>query len=212
MNVLCGFLVAVVLASCGAAGNRCSTEPEGRVNAFFLGDESSRDVVATLSAIVPLETGGVRYDLQDGSRLTWLASEPIAPLKVGGTYRFVVDYAPGSPDASGILIFDGGQLLFAALTDRTPFLRVLKRGIPGFSVALEEGTCGSRGRTKCHSALVNLPLSIAHRGTRVVLHHGERAKLGAFEVRVLTAQKVTYAPRCADAGLPGVSFVIRRVE
>lgn len=212
MHFLIVAAVTFVLASCGAAGDACLREPVGRVNAFFAGQESSRDVRVAVSAIAPLEIGGFRYDMQDGSRLTWLASEPIAGVRVGATYRFVVDYAPGSPDASGILVYEGERLIFAGLSDRSPFLRVLKRGIPGFTVALGSPACGSRGRTKCHSALVNLPLVVEHEGARVSLHHGERARVGSFEVRVLTAQKVTYAPRCADAGLPGVAFVAQRVD
>jgi hypothetical protein len=210
---LLGFAIAVTLASCAATGDRCSNAPVGNVNAFFAGGEPSRDVAATVATMAPLaELEGFRYEMTDGSRLTWIAKEPIPALEIGRTYRFVVDYSPGSPDASGILIFDGERLLFAALTDQRPFQHVLREGVPRFTISTGDPACRSRGRTKCHEALVNLPLTIDHAGERKVLYQGERLRMGEFEIHALTAQKVTYASRCADAGLAGVSFTIQRAN
>jgi hypothetical protein len=201
-------VVATIVTSCA-----CSNPPAGNVTAFFAGGDASRDVVATVAAITPLaELGGFRYDMRNGARLTWIAKEPIAALQVGRTVRIVVDYSPGSPDASGILIFDGERLLFAALSDQNPFQHVLEGGISGFAIATQETRCASRARTRCHTSLVNLRLSIEHAGERKVLVQGESARLGEFAVDALVAQKVIYNPRCADAGLPGVCFVIRRVQ
>ena len=211
MNLAPALALAVVLAYCAGAGNHCANPPAGSVNAFFAGGEASRDLTASVSALTALSQGrGFRYGLSDGSTLTWMAKEPIPGLETGRGYRFVVDYAPGNPDASGVLLFDGDRLLFAALTDQRPFQRVLKGGVPGFAIAAGDAACGSRARTKCHEALVNLPLSFEHAGKSAVLHQGEHGRVGEFEIEVLTAQKVTYSPRCADAGLPGVSFVIHR--
>jgi hypothetical protein len=214
MNHASLFALALMLASCAGVGDRgCSNPPEGGVKAFFANGEPSRDVVATVAAVTPLaDLGGFRYDLGDGSRLTWIAKEAIPGLVVGRAYRFVIDYAGGSPDASGILVFERERLLFASLTDQQPFQHVLKEGIPGFAIVLGDAVCSSRGSTKCHEQLVNLQLSVTHGSERRVLHHGSRAEVGEFEVHVLTAQKVKYAPRCADAGLPGVSFTIRRLR
>jgi len=204
---------AMVLASCAGTKDRCSNPPLGSVNAFFTGGDASRDVVATVTAITPLaEIGGFRYEMRDGSRLTWIAKEPIAALQIGRTYRFVVDYSPGFPDASGLLVFDGERLIFAAITDQKLFQHVLKEGVPGFAIATGDPTCASRGRTKCHEALVNLPLSIEHAGERKVLFQGETARAGEFEIDALVAQKVTYRSGCADAGLPGVCVIIHRVQ
>lgn len=203
----------MILASCAGAGDRCSTPPAGSVKVFFSGDEPSREAVAAVAAMVPLaELEGFRYEMSDGSRLTWIAKEPIPALEIGRTYRFVVDYAPGSPDASGILIFDGERLLFAAPTDQEPIQHVLEQGVPRFTIATGDPTCRSRGRTKCHEALVNLPLTVDYAGARKVLYQGERLHMGEFEIHALTSQKVTYASRCADAGLPGVSFTIQRMR
>lgn len=214
MNIAALFAVALMLASCaGVADRRCSTPPVGSVKVFFAGGEPGHDVSATVAAVTPLvDLGGYRYDLGDGSRLTWIAKDPIPGVEVGRAYRFVVEYAGGSPDASGILVFERGRLLFASLTDQQPFQHVLKDGIPGFAIALGDLDCPSRGSTKCHEQLVNRPVSITHGGEQRLLIHGSRAVVGEFEVHVLTAQKVKYAPRCADAGLPGVSFTIRRTR
>lgn len=204
-------VLAMILASCGGAQDRCGNPPKTSVNAFFAGRDASRDVVATVATITPLaDIGGFRYEMRDGSRLTWIAKEPIAGVVAGRTYRFVVDYAPGFPDASGMLVFENDRMIFAALTDQKLLDHVLKSGVPDFKIATGEAACSSRGRSKCHEALVNLPLAFEHAGERKVLLQGEKARVGEFEIDALVAQQVTYAPRCGDAGLPGVSFTIRR--
>ena len=196
-----GFVL--LFAACGsAAGDRCDLEPVGSVNAFFVGENASRDVVATVSAIAPLEgMAGFRYDMRDGARLTWMAKDPMPNVVAGGTYRFVVDYRGGWPDASFILVFEGDRLIFAGVTDRQTV-------IPGLAITTGDATCASRGRTKCHESLVNVPLIVDGQS----LYHGESARVGEFEVRVLTAQKVRYSSRCADAGLPHVSYPVARVK
>lgn len=197
--VMLGFVV--LFAACGsAAGDRCGAEPIGSVKAFFAGENASRDVVATVASIAPLEgLAGFRYDMRDGARLTWMAKEPMANVVAGGTYRFVVDYRGGWPDASSILVFEGDRLIFAGVTDR-------ETDIPGLTISTGEATCPSRGRTKCHESLVNVPVIVG--GTS--LYHGESATVGEFEVRVLTSQKVKYTSRCADAGVAGLSFTVTR--
>lgn len=195
--------LALLIASCGsAAGDPCDAEPVGSVNVFFVGQSASRDVVATVASITPLdELEGFRYDMTDGARLTWLAKEPMGNVKAGGTYRFGVNYRPGFPDASSVLVYEGDRLTFAAVTD-------LETEVPGLLITPGEATCPSRGRTKCHKALVNRPLIVEGRP----FHHGDTARAGGFEVRVLMAQKITYDSRCADAGRPGISFTVTRVE
>lgn len=213
MNGPAVLATAMLVASCGSGADVCSTAPLGSTNAFFAGGRPSREVTATVATITPLEDpAGFRYDMTDGTRLTWIAREPLGHVEAGKTYRLVVDYAGGAPDASGILVFDGERLLFAAVTDQTAFRRVLRNGIPGFTVAAAESPCASRDRTKCHEAMVNLPLVFEHGGARTALYQGQAARAGDFEIRVLTAQKVRYSSRCADAGLPGVSFTITRAD
>ena len=215
MNVaVAAVSIAMIIASCGVSGGgHCSKPPAGSVNAFFPGREPSRDVVATVSSITPLtELGGFRYDMSDGARLTWISASPIAGVTEGARYRFVVDYAGGFPDASGIVVYEGDRLLFAGHTDQKPFEHVLKNGIPGFTIAFGEPACSSRDSSRCHESIVNLPLVVVHGEERRSLHQGETARVGDFEVRLLTSQRVTYSSSCADAGLPGVSFTIARVK
>mgnify|MGYP000430354514 CR=1 FL=1 len=197
--VILGFVV--LFAACGsAAGDRCDAEPVGSVNAFFVGENASRDVVATVAFIAPLEgLAGFRYDMRDGALLTWIAKEPMANVLAEGTYRFVVDYRGGWPDASSILVFEGDQLIFAAVTDR-------ETDIPGLTINVGDASCSSRGRTKCHESLVNVPVIVGGK----TIYNGESATVGEFEVRVLTAQKVKYSSRCADAGVPTLSFTVAR--
>lgn len=197
--VMLGFVV--LFAACGsAAGDRCDAKPVGSVNAFFVGENPSRDVVTTVTSIAPLEgLAGFRYDMRDGARLTWMAKEPMTNVVVGGTYRFVVDYRGGWPDASSILVFEGDQLIFAGVTDR-------ETDIPGLTISVGDASCSSRGRTKCHESLVNVPVLVGGKS----IYHGESATVGEFEVRVFTSQKVKYSSRCADAGVPALSFTVAR--
>ena len=213
MNATAALAILALAGSCAAGGDRCSSPSDGSVNAFFPGREPSRDIIATVASITPLEElGGFRYDMTTGERLTWIANVPIAGVAAGGTYRFVVDYRPGFPDAAGILVYERDELFFAALTDQKPLQLVLREGVPGFDIALGETTCKSRENSRCHEAIVNLPVTFEHAGSRATVFQRETARLGDFDVRVLTAQSVKYSSRCADAGLPGVSFVIARAK
>ena len=205
MNAAGAVVVALFVASCGGSGNRCSTEPVGSINVFFPGDTPSRDATLVVDRVTPI-SNGFRYDFRDGSPMTWIARD-VLPVAIGKPYRFIVAYRPGAPDASSIMIFDGEMLLFAALTDQT-----LRLTIPTFELSVGQPVCGSRGSTKCHESLVNLPLKITHGGQAATIHHGDTAQLGDYEIKALTAQRVTYASRCADAGLPAVSLTISRVK
>ena len=198
-------IILLLASSCDGASNPCSTEPAGSINAFFPGDTPSRDTTLVVERVTPASEG-FRYDFRDGSHLMWIAAEPL-PVAVGKSYRFVVQYRPGMPDATGILVFDGDVLVFAALTDQ-----ILRFPIPQFEMAIGEPVCDSRGSTKCHESLVNVPLTIAHAGHTVTVHHGETARLGDYEIKALTVQRVRYASRCADAGLPAISFTVRRAR
>ena len=210
--------VALVATTCGGGADGtdvCSRAPVGSVNAFFVGEQPSRELTATVVGIRPLpDLGGFAYELRDQggttSRLTWIAPAAMSGVHAGSTYRFVVDYAPGFPDASGILVFDGSTLVFAALSDQRLFQHVLRQGIPRFQLALGEPACDSRGATKCHESMTNLRLLVEHGGARDTLHHGETITIGGYDVQALSVQRIVYSPRCADAGLPAVSLVIAR--
>jgi hypothetical protein len=178
--------------------------------AFFAGGEPSRDVVAEV-ADVASSNGIHRYRLRPGELvLTYRAREPMPGVTAGGTFRFQVDYSMGEPDASAIIVSRNDRLIFAAITDQKIGQHVLPEGIPGFAIETLPPACPSRGRTDCHESLINVPVTIRHDGSGVTLHQGEASPLGDFQVRVLTAQNVTYTSRCADAGLTGISLTISR--
>jgi hypothetical protein len=211
-----GALAVLAFVACASAEAPCKAEPEGKIVAFFAGGEPSREVVAQVAAIDAMPTGaGFGYRLRSrGSEilLTYRAAAAIPGVLEGNEYTFMVDYSPGYPDSSGIVVRKDDELIFAALTDQRPMQHVLKDGIPGFDIELQAAACPSRGRTSCHEALVNRSLRISHRGESAQLHHGEGARLGEFEVRLLTAQSVTYSKNCSDAGLAGVSLFISRAR
>ena len=220
MNGLAAGVGAVLLAAttCVGAGTdsgACSRVPVGSATVFFAGERPSGEITATVVSITPLpELAGFSYELREregaATRLTWIAPAAMASVHTGSTYRFVVDYVPGFPDASGILVFDGDTLVFAALSDQQLFQHVLERGIPEFELAVGDSACESRGSTKCHRSMTNLPLVVEHGGTRSTLYHGETVRTGDYEVRALSVQRIVYDSGCADAGLPAVSLVIAR--
>jgi hypothetical protein len=127
------------------------------------------------------------------------------------TYAFRLDYVGGEPDAAAIVIEDEEGLVYAGATDQRPGAAVLRDGLPGWKISLEPAACGSRMSSECYDAVRNLGLVIEHEGRRVVLFNGESVTIGRYRVDCLLAQQVTYNASCADAGLPGVSYVISRL-
>jgi hypothetical protein len=162
------------------------------------------------------EPDAYRYVIRDASgaerRLAYRAPGGPLPLRNGGSYEFQVDYVGGSPAASGLLIRDQAGLLFIGASDQRLGSHVLKKGSPPFTLALLPAACSSRRSDTCLDAVVNLPLQVRSADGSVELHNGESARLGTFRVTCLTAQAVSYSSRCADAGLPAVSYMIVRAE
>lgn len=131
------------------------------------------------------------------------------PLRDGASYAVRVERVGGSPPASGLLVRDANGLVFAAASDQTIGGLVLAGGVPGFALRLENSTCASRGAGECFRAAVNRPLRVQHGDASATLHHGDVARLGAFDVRCLIAQQVEYGG-CPDFALHAVSFTIAR--
>ncbi len=172
---------------------------------------------ATLQAVIPPPDSGltdlVLAESGGGRRQVAFASPTgLPPVNEGESYAFRLDYVGGAPDATAIVIRDGEGLLYAAATDQRPGAAVLRDGLPGFTLSLLPAECGSRLESECYEAVRNLGLAVEHAGRRVVLFQGESAVLDDYRVDCLIAQEVTYSSRCADAGLPGVSYVITRLR
>src|SRR5687767_7034482 len=198
-------------------GSKCEAEPRGRITAFVRG-ESSSSVVFTAGVerhIQRTDGPAHRYVLREASgvtrELSVSSTEPVPGLEVGKEYRFRVDYKPGWPGASGLVISDGAGLLYAALTDQEVGRNVLTDGVPGFSITLRTAECRrSRPHSSCFDSMINLPVEVRSSGDAVVLYHGESQQLGDYVVSVLTAQDVIYNKSCKDAGVSRISLTIYR--
>jgi hypothetical protein len=170
----------------------------------------------TLVSHADLETDVYRYVIRDANgaerRLVYRAPGGPLPLNEGASYEFQVDYVGGAPAVSGLLIHDGTGLLFAGASDQKIGAHVLKEGVPSFTIALLPPDCSSRGSDTCYDAITNVPLQVRAQGASVELHNGESGNLGSYRVTCLAAQAVAYNSRCADAGVPAVSYVIARAQ
>ena len=179
------------------------------MRAFFTGENPPRVLRATVVRIETLEPSvAFAYDLRDDAgsmhRLTWRAREPMQGVAEGAPYEFEVEFVGGSPPISSIVVRDGRGLVFAAFAGQTP------RNMEGFTIALRDSGCPSRAHGECYDSIVNQKLVVS-RGTETVeLMNGQAGELGGYRVYVLTAQKVTYNGRCADAGVDGVAVAVSR--
>jgi hypothetical protein len=203
----------------GEGRRECLAEPLGAVVAFLEEPApplSARFTGTFVASRADAEPDAYRYVIRDTTgkdrRLTYRAPGGPLPLQEGASYEFQVDYVGGAPPASGLLIRDGAGLLFAGASDQRLGMHALKEGLPLFTLALLPPTCSGRRTDTCFDAIINVPLRIRSADLTAELHNGESARLGPFRVTCLTAQAVTYSGRCADAGLPAISYIILRAE
>lgn len=197
---------------------RCEAPPLGRMVVFERVplDVGSWTFEATVQTWVPPPDSGLTdliLEEPGGKRREVAFASPtgLPPIRKGARYTFRLDYWGGEPDALAIVIHDGDGLLYAAATDERPGAAVLRDGVPGFTISLLPAECDSRLQNTCYEAVRNVGLAVEHQGRRAVLFQGESAVLDRYRVDCLIAQKITYSSRCADAGLPGVSYVITRL-
>lgn len=174
--------------------------------------ESAVEFEGVLEAVDPVDEFGrvsYRFTSAAGPRRVMVRGGTL-PLRAGASYQVRVERVGGSPPASGLLIQDGGGLVFAAASDQTIGGHVLGGGVPGFALRLEDAGCASRGAGECFRAAVNRVLRVQHGDASATLHHGDGARLGAFDVRCRVAQQVDYGGGCPDFALHAVSFTIAR--
>lgn len=206
-------------ASRSAPARWCGSRPEGEVRVFVedAGDSVSVHFRGTPGPRRPPDALGLeRLEVRDVAgrtrRLAFGAPRGHLPLREGETYGFQVDFDGEVPHACGILIWDRRGLLFAATTDVRPAATVLKDGVPGFAVSLAPPRCPSRPHDECFTAICNTTIDVVHGRASATLHHGESVMLGHYRASCLTAQVAVYSPRCADAAVPGVSYILERVR
>jgi len=202
-------------AGCRNAAKGCTAEPYGYVNTFFR-SENPKSITATVVSIRSLSAGSAREivfaDSAGADTLYLDAAGLEVPLEAGSRYSCEVEYVPGFPSLSGVIVRDDRGLVFAGVTDRVPASRVFVSGIPGFSATLEDGGCPDRNRDSCYDAVHNMELAVTHAGVQVRLKNREAARLGDYVVTCLAAQRIDYNASCADAGAPSYSFVIARSD
>ncbi len=195
---------------------RCRAESLGSVRAFLeVGAPATSTFDATLVAASTPGDGGLwKLSLREesGARhiLTLLTPVGAPRLEAGARYRFRVDYSPGYPPASGLLIWRDAELVYATAGDPSSGRGVLGEGVPGFEITQLPSRCANRGPTDCFEVLRSAPLRVTHAGATVTLMQGESGDLGPYRVTCLTAEEITYSPRCADAGRVTLSYVIER--
>ena len=199
-----------------ASPRRCAAESKGSVRAFLeAGAPASSTFDAVLTALPAARDGG-RWMLAlreaSGATHTLTLMSPSGPprLEADTPYRFRVDYSPGYPPASGLLIWKAGALIYAAAGDPSAEQQGLAGGVPGFTIDRLPSRCPNRGPTDCLDVLRNAPLRVTHDEATVTLLQGESADLGGYRVTCLAAEEITYSPRCADAGRVAWSYVIEK--
>jgi hypothetical protein len=211
------FAWACASADSDGENGDCRAEPSGHMVAFLEGDAAPPSVRLE-GTVVSFSAGpaadSYRYLIRDPAgverRLAYRAPGGPLPIREGAAYEFVVEHVGGAPPASGLVIRDRAGLVFAAATDQRLGSHVLKDGLPDLELALLPPRCGSRPAGTCYEAILNQPLRATHSGRSVELLHGQSARLGPYRIDCLTAQAVTYRSQCADAGLPAVSYLVRR--
>jgi hypothetical protein len=210
---------AASLDTDGKDARDCRAEPLGQMTAFL--EEDAAPFTVRLTGTVVATSAGpakdaYRYVIRDVGgaerRLAYRAPGGPLPVKEGSAYDFQVDYVGGAPAASGLLIRDRTGLVFAGATDTRLGSHVLKEGLSDLALALVASGCSSRQATECYESITNQVLRVTLSGRTADLSNGQSAHLGPYRITCLTAQAVSYRARCADAGLPAVSYLVSRTE
>lgn len=221
--LIAGALVVVALAatpSCAVAADPvCRAMPQRAVTVFFDGERDMQPLAEIGSVTIAGPPSGATYPrtpLRGGDgRLHKLAyDDPTGPLPVreGAAYDLRVEFVPGEPSPCALLLSDAEGLLLAAASDLDLGERVMKSGVPGFTLRLQPTECPSRPPGTCYQSRVNAVLEVTHEGRTIRLHQGESGRLGRYRVTCLIAERVAYKRGCADAGVFQVSYTIRRQE
>ncbi len=202
-----------------SAGAWCDREPPGTVNVFVdgPGDSPVSRFEGSIVARRPPDALGLeRIEIKDGAgRMRTLAFHAPGlsfPLRLGASYGFRVEFVGEAPHTCALVVTDRRGPCLIAVTDLRPGSSVSKTGVPGFDVELEPHRCPSRPHDECYDAIYNTTLQVARGKTAVRLHHGEAASLGEWRIHAFTAQEPVSSPRCADAAVPGVSYLIVRTR
>jgi hypothetical protein len=172
----------------------------------FRGTMADMDTTATGESVVIT----VRDSLLVERKIHVSAAGSELPLRKGRAYEFQIETVGGFPTASGMIVRDSTGIVFAGASDQTLGSHVLKEGVPGFTMTLISTECPSRPHDDCYDGLYNLRLVVTHAGRTVRLMHPDSGRLDDYLITCRLAQRVVYNSKCADAGLPGVSWTMDR--
>jgi hypothetical protein len=156
----------------------------------------------------------LRFVLNDESGANWsirvTSPVQIVPLSGLSGAQAVVEIVAGFPTVYGLSIVDSMGVVLAGASDQAIGEHVLKEGAPGFRLSLLPGDCRRRPGPDCTLSVRNLRLAVEHQGQNALLANGDSVVLDGCRVHCMIAEEIEYDPRCADAGLHAVSWVILR--
>jgi hypothetical protein len=174
----------------------------------------------TIVARIPRDDLGFRrLRLRDDVGKIWVMAYDLPtavgldlPVRDGQRYDFTVDYAAGSPAAGGLIVREGGALVFAAASDQRLGEHVLRDGIEPFHVEQLPPSRDGCSDDRCIEAIRNCAMRFTIGGVSVELFQGASGALGEYRAVVLAAREVTYRAECADAGVVGLSYAVTRTR
>jgi hypothetical protein len=126
------------------------------------------------------------------------------------TYQLIAQTVPGWPDTFGLVIKEGDQLVFWGLTD-WELDRTILLGCLAPVRAEQVRVLGNHFREgdSCYGWFTNTEIAFSLDGASVVLHQGDTATLGDYDIHLAIARTIDHY-YCPDAGLNNISFTVSR--
>ena len=211
---LCYVLLSTV--SCTNSSEPCSSPSQQAISVFF--EETTGPYFESFEARIsaldrPQDSGFTRLTLtgsaESSRSLKFRANGIDLPVELGATYTWRIEYVPGFPSESGIMINDSEGLLFAAVGALTSGSGLQQGDIPGFNVEQRDRGCPV-SQTTCYASYQEMGLHFTAGTEHRLLQPGETGHLGSYSVTCLVSRLVTYTSACADAGVLDLSYVIQR--
>jgi Leucine-rich repeat (LRR) protein len=126
------------------------------------------------------------------------------------TYRLIAHSVLGWPSTFGLVIKEDDDLVFLGLAD-WELDRTLSIGCLSPVRAEQVRILADHYREgdSCYDRFTNTEIAFLHAGESVLLHQGQSATLGDYEINLEIARTIDHH-YCQDAGLNNISFTISR--
>jgi Leucine-rich repeat (LRR) protein len=126
------------------------------------------------------------------------------------TYRLIAQGVLGWPDTFGLVIKEDDALVFLGLSD-WELERTLSIGCLSPIGAEQVRVLADHYREgrPCYGRFINTEIAFAHDGESILLHQGQSATLGDYEINLDIARTIDHY-FCPDAGANNISFTISR--